>query len=133
MQTCSAGYKTAFMRQTCFTCHVTTEHAFLRPDWLSVAPPARSRLLDPSVEHGEQDVHPGVHRSPQEVRGVHPRRSVPPHQVLHRQRRGRRARQGLRMTCSRRSRRGRADVEEGGVRLHPRQETEGDSDPDFKI
>lgn len=59
---------------------------------------SRSRLLDPSVEHGEQNVHPGVHRPPQKVRGVDPRRGVPPHQVLHRQRRGRRARQGLRMT-----------------------------------
>ncbi|KAL2086622.1 hypothetical protein ACEWY4_017681 [Coilia grayii] len=42
--------------------------------------------------------HPGVHGAPQEVRGVHPRRGVPPHQGLHRQRRGRRARQSLRMT-----------------------------------
>lgn len=62
---------------------------------------SRSRLLDPPVEHGEQNVHPGVHRSPEEVRGVDPRRGVPPYQVLHRQRRGRRPRQGLRMTFGR--------------------------------
>lgn len=78
-----------------FKCSVITPSCVLIG---SLSPPARSRLLDPSVEHGEQDVHPGVHRPPQEVRGVHPRRGVPPHQVLHRQRRGRRARQGLRMT-----------------------------------
>ncbi|KAG7251850.1 hypothetical protein CRUP_015416, partial [Coryphaenoides rupestris] len=54
------------------------------------------RLLHPPVEPGEQDVHPGVHGAPEEVRGVHPRRGVPPVQVLHRQRRGGRSRQGLR-------------------------------------
>ncbi len=58
----------------------------------------RSRLLGASVEHGEQDVHPGVHGSQEEVWRVHQRRGVPPHQVLHRQRWSRRPRQSLRMT-----------------------------------
>lgn len=58
----------------------------------------RSRLLRASVEHGEQDVHPGVHRSQEEVRRVHSRRGVSSHQVLHRQRGSRRPRQSLRMT-----------------------------------
>lgn len=71
------------------------------------------------MEHGEQDVHPGVHRPPQEVRGVDPRRGVPPHQVLHRQRRRRRARQGLRMTGKLAAGGGASEKErrEGGVLL----------------
>lgn len=67
---------------------------------LTILRPVRPRLLHPPVEHGEQDVHPGVHSAPQEVGRGHPRRGVPPHQVLHRQRRGRRARQGLRMIAN---------------------------------
>lgn len=43
-------------------------------------------------------MHPGVHGPPQEVRRVHPRRGVPSIQVLHRQRRSRLPRQGLRMS-----------------------------------
>lgn len=59
---------------------------------------SRSRLLRPPVESRDQDVCAGVHGSPQEERGVHSRRGIPPHQVLHWQRRGRRSCQGLCMT-----------------------------------
>lgn len=74
-------------------------------NWLSLTPLSsalncRSRLLHPPVEFREQDVRAGVHCSPQEERGVHPRCGIPPNQVLHWQRRGRRSRQSLCMTCS---------------------------------
>ncbi len=81
-----------FLSKSTFFCNVYS--ITLSGCWLC----PRSRLLGASVEHGEQDVHPRVHGSQEEVRRVHQRRGVPPHHVLHRQRRSRRPRQSLRMT-----------------------------------
>lgn len=70
-------------------------------EWKSeIALCPRSRLLYPSVEHGEQDVHSGVHGSQEKVWRVDQRCGIPPHQVLHWQRRSRCPRQSLCMTCN---------------------------------
>ncbi|KAF6724136.1 Striatin-3 [Oryzias melastigma] len=57
----------------------------------------QSRLLAASVEPGQQNLRPGDHRPPEEERGGHLRRHLPPLQGLHRLRWRRRPRQGLRV------------------------------------
>lgn len=46
---------------------------------------------------GQQDLRAGDHRAPQEVRREHPGRGVPPDAAVHRERRRRRSRQGVRL------------------------------------
>ncbi|CAG9822648.1 unnamed protein product [Phaedon cochleariae] len=58
-----------------------------------------ARLLDPAVALGQQDLRPGDHRPPEEVRREHPGRRLPPLQAVHSQRRRRRASQSFRSTA----------------------------------
>lgn len=65
-------------------------------------PPLRlARLLRAPLEPGHEDLRAGDHRPPQEVRREHPGRGLPSAAAVHRQRRGRRPRESVRVNSTR--------------------------------